>query len=167
MIGKKKIEGKTAEEWFELREVVKIFINYLEKNKDKHSKLWMDLWMDLDCLDVDIEPTKLLKRILSAYTYIKENPRNINVDDIDALTDRVLHNVRINYLISENGKDELRKDLNSAAKYLILLLQSERKDLKEVWDKIKTKFDVPLNPLFSPKYGDVDFYTAVQEYILK
>ena len=140
------------------REVVKAFINYLEKKGSDP----LELWMDFDCLEWEKEPTRFLKRVLAAYTKVKESS-DVKYDR-EAIVDRVLHDVRINYMISENGKDELRKDLNSALKYLILMLQSGRKDLKKEWNKIKTKFDVPLNPLFSPKYGDLEFYRAVQEY---
>ena len=140
------------------REAIKAFINYLEKKGSNP----LELWMDFDCLEWEKEPTRFLKRVLAAYTKIKESS-DVKYDR-EAIVDRVLHDVRINYMISENGKDELRKDLNSALRYLILMLQSERNDLKKEWNKIKTKFDVPLNPLFSPKYGDLEFYRAVQEY---
>jgi len=143
-IVKEEIGDKLPE--IDYKEIVEIFVDYLEKtNKKKRSELYRDF---------DLLPeTRLLGFILNAYTSVKENSKNGKVD-----ADIVAEKVKSWYRISNpsNFKEELRKDIQPAAEYLILLLQTGRKEIEEHWNDIKRISDVygiDVYPLVSPYYS--------------
>jgi len=143
-IVKEEIGDKLPE--IDYKEIVEIFVDYLEKtNKKKRSELYRAF---------DLLPeTRLLGFILNAYTSAKENLKNGKVDP-----NIVAEKVKSWYRISNpsNFKEELRKDIQPAAEYLILLLQTGRKEIEERWNDIKRISDaygIEIYPLVSPYYS--------------
>ena len=139
-------------------DIVEIFVDYLEKvNKKKRSELSraFDLLPD----------TRLLGFILDTYSSVKENLKKGKVD-----VNTVAEKVKAWYRITNpsNFKEELRKDIQPAAEYLILLLQTGRKEIEEHWSNIKRKanaYGIDIYPLVSPHYSNQNtFIDTVLSY---
>ena len=140
------------------KDIVEIFVDYLEKvNKKKRSEL--SRAFDL------LPETRLLGFILDTYTSVKENLKNGKVD-----VNTVAEKVKAWYHITNpsNFKEELRKDIQPAAEYLILLLQTGRKEIEEHWSNIKRKanaYGIDIYPLVSPHYSNQNtFIDTVLSY---
>jgi len=130
----------------EYEEIIRIFVDYLEKiDENRRSELYRAF---------DILPeTRLLGIILSVYNSVKGNSKKKKVD-----ADIVAKRVESWYYICDpnNFKEELERDIQPATEYLILLLQTGRKEIEEHWSDLKMigdVFGIEISPLISPYYS--------------